>query len=127
MRQSEADVGSEGCPTKGQGLSWWEKSQRRCGCHEAPGPGLVPHRWQWEAASWVCRSSSHTETTQSRWSGQALNLGNSCLHQATWLTAATQTCRPFPGCQAELEKSLSGLGGLQPERTLGLAQCPAPP
>lgn len=61
-----------------------------------------------EAASGVCQSSDPTGLTQSGWGGRTFSHGSSCLHPATWL-ADMQTCRPFPGCQAELEKSLPRL------------------
>lgn len=59
----------------------------------------------------LCHSSDHTAGS----GGQTFSRGSSCLHPAPWQATATQTCRPFPGCQADLEKSLPGVGGLQPE------------
>ena len=123
MRQTEAEGAVRRvCPSEGQSLSWWEKSQRTYSHCEDPGagPGQVAPRWQWEGASWVCPSSNHTDPTQPGWGGQTLSRRSSCLHPATRLAPATQTHRRFSGYQAEPEK---------PSRNPGLhreAQHPSP-
>lgn len=118
MRQTEAEGAvRRACPSKGQSLSWWEKSRRRYSHCEDPGagPGQVPPRWQREGASWACLSSDHTDPTQPGWAGQTLGQRSSCLHPATRLAPATHTHRRFSGYQAEPEKLSGRVGGLQPE------------